>query len=363
MTKKLPLLIPALLFILSFFLRLNLISKGPYHTDCLGLSIASVNTLEDHQLHYLFGPGYPLTVILGALFIMIARLADIHDPVLAVNMMSVVFSSLGIVIFYFLAEKIWGRRTAFYSASVLSVCPIYLALSVYGKSHIPSLFFLILGIYFLMEYVTENSKRSMFLSALSLGLMGACRIQDLILMMPAVSFLFVKRMEFKGQTVNADQIKVKLKRFSVFLLIILISVGVFYIPLLAQQTNAEFNEQMSRFTHIGLTANFRGFFSDSLQESLFYIIENLSIIGFYLTIIGIYYVTRSNPSLLGFLFLWAVVPLSFYGNLWSTVPRFMMISLLPPSPEYQKTSINGACSSIGDPKKQTAKTRPGKRLI
>ena len=173
--------IPLLLFLFSLLLRLNLISLGPYHVDCLNLIIQANATLETGQLHNLFGFGYPLTVLLGSFFIWACQLFNIYDPVFAVNLMSVVLSSLAVLINYFFVSELFDKRTALISSLLLTVFPNFLGLSIYGTSHIPAILFLELGFWMLSLYKKFPQKIFLYLSALSLGLVGAARLQDLIL--------------------------------------------------------------------------------------------------------------------------------------------------------------------------------------
>ena len=159
MNKLRPYLIPFFLFLLSFLLRLSLISKGSFHVDCLNLAIQAEQTLETHSIHHLFGSGYPLTVILGAIFILISRIFSVRDPVIAVNLMSVVFSSLCVLANYSLVKKLLGKTAALFSSILLSLFPPFLVLSVYGKSHTPSLFFLLAGISSLLSFQTTGKKQ------------------------------------------------------------------------------------------------------------------------------------------------------------------------------------------------------------
>jgi len=185
MTKKLNLSILLILF--SFVIRFALISKGPYHVDCLSLAMVSQHLADNFQLKHQFGSGYPLTVILGALFIAFTRLFQITDPVYSVNLMSVVLSSLSVGVFYVLVERLLNKRTAVFAAVAFSLSPIFLGISVYGKSHIPSLFFLLLSVYFLTRNGEDRTIKDFWLSAVFMGFMGACRLQDMVLVAPAVT--------------------------------------------------------------------------------------------------------------------------------------------------------------------------------
>ncbi len=150
MQKIKPYLLPFLIFLFSFILRLSLISKGPYHIDSLNLVMQSQKTLQTHQLQPLFGFGYPLTVILGSLFIKISEIFTFHNPVLAINFMSIVFSSFCPPLLYIITKNLFNSRTAFFSTTLFSLSPIFLGISIYGKSHSPCLFFLLSAIIYLL---------------------------------------------------------------------------------------------------------------------------------------------------------------------------------------------------------------------
>ena len=78
-------LIPVLIFLFSLTVRFLLISKGPYHVDCLGLVIQIEESLRHNKLFYAYGLGYPLHVIFGILAVLILKLFFLHDPFFAVN--------------------------------------------------------------------------------------------------------------------------------------------------------------------------------------------------------------------------------------------------------------------------------------
>jgi len=137
-------------------LRLAFLSKGPFHVDCLNLAINAEKTLNTLQMHYLFGPGYPLTVLLGAIFVGLAKIFAIADFVIAVNFVSVFFGALCILAHYSLVRKLLDESCAFFSSLMLSIFPIFLILSVYGNSHTPSLFFLLAGISSLLSFQTNG---------------------------------------------------------------------------------------------------------------------------------------------------------------------------------------------------------------
>ncbi len=151
--------------------------------------------------------------------------------------------------------------------------------------------------------------------------MGATRLQDMILILPAISFLyffFPKNMK-----------KNKMQSFLLFAFIIFITTLIFHLPFLLGKDTAIFNSQLHQFWKSGLTHNFRGFFSPSLILTFQFLNLNFSLFGFIFITIGSFFLYQKNLKIFSFLFLWTSIPLLFYGNLLTTAPRFFTI-LLPP---------------------------------
>jgi len=317
-----------LLFTTSLLLRLTLLSKGPFDVDCLNLAIQSARTLETGRLHFLFGTGYPAVVLLGALFIKLCRIAGSTDPVFAVNLMSVLLSSGAVVGAYLFTRKILDEWTAILAAITLSFFPIFLGLSVYGMSHIPSVFFLLCGLCFLIKSHEKNEWLFLLASSLSLGVMAASRLQELILMAPALSFFF-----FCSK--NATKIKKPrtyspmIIRFGLWTSAILITTALFHLPLILDNDRNHYLSQLNRYYGASLTTNFLGLLSPSLGESLRLIFFSLSPVGTIAALLGLFYLAQKDWRSAVFLILWFLVPLAFVGNLAMTTPRFLLICFLP----------------------------------
>jgi len=319
-------LIPLLLFLFSFLLRLSLISKGPYHLDCLNLAILAEKSLDTFSLQSQFGPGYPVTVLFGSSFIFLSRIFSQNDPVMAINLMSVVFSSLCIPVFYAISNKLFNRLAAFLSSIIFSVTPIFLGISVYGKSHAPSIFFLLLSLYFLLSFLETHNKKSLFISSLFMGLMGAARLQDMILMAVSLSFLCAFGTNKENQ--NSTKKEAFGNLFTFWAVALTVTV-IFHLPYLNQEHHASYMYNVSRFWQQGIPGNFRGIFSRSLTVSFIFLLKTLTEVGFAISIIGLIFIGKRYPRILFFFLLWLCTPLLFYGNLHTTVPRFLAF-ILPP---------------------------------
>jgi hypothetical protein len=326
MSKLKPFIFPFLLLFCNLLLRFLLISKGPYHVDCLQLAIQAEETLKTGQLHYEFGPGYPLTVLLGAFFIWFAHLFAISDAVIAVNSMSVVFSSLSIVMLFLIIRRIINAQAAFFGALLFSVSPLFLDVSTYGKNHAPSIFFLLWGISLLLLYQRSLSLKHLALSGLMIGLMGAARLQDMALMVIPLSVLF-----FFG-TQPPDQQRKRSDLMSSFFaywsIIFIIAIG-FHLPLIFNRFQHEYLSQLTSFANLGMADNFRGFLSASLGQSFIYFLLDMTAFNFALAIFGLYLLWKDNCRLAAFLTAWLLIPLTFYGNLYTTASRFLIISTIP----------------------------------
>ncbi len=319
--STIPLLAPALLIAFSFFLRLALISKGPYHVDALNLALAAEKTLDTGRIHPLFGPGYPLTVILGAGTLALTRTLGRPDPVFAVNLMSVVFSSLMLIPFYAFTRRSIEARAAFFATAAVSLFPLFLTLSVYGKSHTPSLFFLMGGLALLVRARENGRNRDLVSSAVALGLMGACRLQDLVLMIPAVSwFLWFPE---KG----APSLRHRLRSSMIYWTSTGLTALAFHLPLLLTEKGSYAN-QFSRFFKSGVLINYVGLLSSSLLTSFRHILFGLTPVGALTVLVGFLLLMRDRPRLAVFFSLWFGIPLLFYGNLMTTAPRFLMLPTL-----------------------------------
>lgn len=319
-----PHLVPITIFTSSLLLRLSLMYKGPFHVDCLRLSQNSVLTLSTLKLHFQFGSGYPLTVILGSFFILFARYFGIDDPVIAVNFMSVFFSSACIVVIYYIAKKVFDTTTAAISAFLLALNPIFMEISLYGKSHAPTTFFLLLGILLILYFKERPTSRLLTFSAVSIGLMGACRLQDLVLMFVPVSFLI-----FFNKDSQPDNKKVSLveglKTLLFFWAICSSIVFLFHLPLLMRSNTSGYSVQLSKFISVGLFDNLDMLSIEPMKKAFNYIYRSTNTAGIFLWVFGLMYCFGKRINFYTFLLLWFLSPLMFYGNVYSTSSRFFAL--------------------------------------
>jgi Dolichyl-phosphate-mannose-protein mannosyltransferase len=317
-----PYLIPGIIFLVSILLHLSLMSKGPVTVDCLNLAINSLATINTQHLQYQFGSGYPLMVLLGTIFVSLGERIGITDPITAINLISVVFSSMAILVFYLLVQKICDALTAILASFILLLNPIFLDVSTYGINHAPAICFLLLGLLSLLRFQTEGKVPNLLLSALYFGFMGAVRLQDFILILPAVGYMFFAGL--KTNTVQNNKNGVRYLLLFIFATILIIIL--FHLPYFTFK-NTDYDIQAENYLKIGLTENFEGLFSKHLTHSLMYLIKGFSLVGIVCFGFGLYYAAKFNIRLLIFTVIWWIIPLSFYGNIITIAPRFFSIIL------------------------------------
>jgi len=315
--------LPFIIFLVSFCLHLSFISKGPVTVDCLSLAINSQATLETHQLHYQWGSGYPLMVLLGAAFISIGKFFGVTDPVIAVNFISVLFSSIAIPAFYLLVLRICDDLTAILAAVILLLNPIFLDVSTYGVGHAPALCFLLLGLSSLLRFQDTGNIADLFLSAIYLGFMGATRLQDFIVITPAIGYLLLTGREL-GSSRN---IKQDCRHILTYITTIILIILLFHLPYFIND-HANYAIQARNYWEKSITKDFSGLFSHFLISKRSHLTEAFNIAGIICFCAGLLRTFLLNKKLSFFIAIWLIVPLSFFNNINLTVPRFFNI-LLP----------------------------------
>ncbi len=326
MKKLKTLLILALLFLFSFLLRLSLISKGPFHTDTLNLALLAEKTLNEGQLHYFSGPGFPLTVLLSAVFIGLTKIFSCSDPVIGTNLMSVVISSLCVPALYYFTKKLFNPGTALIASILFSVFPIFLAISVYGNTHTPALFFLLISLCWLMDYKETSRRRNFIWSAIFMGFMGASRLQEMLVMTIPLSFLLIT-ITFKRRT--GKDLLSSLKHLTGFWAVTAITIFVFFIPLLLKQNPIHASQNFTQFFHYHVIESFQGMFSSPMKRILNDLNESFSYSGVFNITMGVLILGLRDRLKLFFLLFWFITPLLILGNFVYAAPRFFVVASLP----------------------------------
>ena len=312
-------IIPFILFLGSFFLRLSLISKGPFNVDCLDLATQAERSLSAGQLQNMYGSGYPLVVILSAGLIYIFRMINIVDPVSAVNMMSVVTTSICVIFFYKIAERITSQKAAIFSTILFSLNPAFLGNSVFGISHGPALLFLSVSIYFLILFKEDNKcLKYLFISAIFFGFTGAARLQDMIfLIIPIASLILIP--------LKPCNIKI----FLLFSLIAAAFCALFYLPYIITDAREDYFSQLRSYRADSLPVYSLEFIRYTFLELHGYLCELLLPVGLCISICGLFILGRKKNSYSMFIYLWFFVSFYILIIFSTTRPRFLLLSLMP----------------------------------
>ncbi|MFA5260523.1 MAG: glycosyltransferase family 39 protein [Candidatus Omnitrophota bacterium] len=316
---------PLVLASLMLFHGLSLISKGPYHADCLGLAIAAEKSLENHKLHFMHGHGYPLISILSIIFLSIARVFAVQDPIIAVNFMNVFFSSISVIPFFFFLKNLFNEKVAILASLLLCFNPLFLSTSIYGNSHSPFLFFIFSAFWLLTIYFSSHSIKHLFLTALFFGLSGAARIQDMAAMIIPVSFLYIVLAHDSSLPTPHKKLQLFSKNFFVAALISITTVAVFY---LAVFTSRDINYFNKSFFQYRLLDPFSGLLSEYLKISVNYLVADFSCFGTLTAIAGLIFLAFENRKKFGFLLFWFLVPFLAFGNSFFITPRFLLTSFV-----------------------------------
>ena len=309
-----------LLFVFSLAVRMSLISKGPYNVDTLHIALQAERTLETGRMQYTFGVGYPGMVALSAVTLALCRLLSCGDPVFAVNLLTVVLSSACVAVFFDLANRLVSKTAAVFGSLLLSLSPLFLTLSVYGKSHIPAMLFFVLGCDLLAG--AEDQKRALPVlgAGAAFGVMAAIRLQDFLLCLPAVGVLFFLYIHRSGGDARRGW-----RAFFAFLFAVIVVASFFYLPLLMR---AEYYQQVRHYLDLGMKAKFLGLFSKNLVQTWGHLIRVLSFPGILLALIGLSLLFKQKRAVAGFLLAWILPPLFFYGNHRFIInPRFLVLFL------------------------------------
>lgn len=192
-------IIPYTLFLAGVLSRLPLVEKFMSHTDASSLTLALVNynLLQETPAP----PGYPVYFVFGHIIKFI-----VGDPHLALVLLSVVFSGIGAVIFFFFGNSIKGITVGIISSLLFLSAPsiYFFGLTVYPYIVVISLNTLFAWMAY--DVVIQRKKRSTILGFVY-ALLISVRPQELITTLPL--FLY---------SIYVLQSKERLKAIFVFLL-------------------------------------------------------------------------------------------------------------------------------------------------
>ena len=326
MTKSNSFVVCSTLFVFSLALRLLLINKGPYSIDCLNFIQLAEQFLKTRHLPYHVGFGYPLTIILTAGFIFLGNLFPVPETALAANFISVLFGSGCVVLLYLIVGRWFDKRAAFYSAFLFSLCPIFLANSLFNSGHAVSLFFLLLGLYLLQNHHQTAKITPLLLSAAAFGCAGATRLQEMVLFFIPLSYFFFYCDPLSPP--SGASFRKKIPFYLLFGAVIFFTALSFHLPYLLYDRPRYFH-QLSEFRSLSIILFDKIFFEKALFHNIMYLTQTLSILGMLITPVGLALLYKDRPQLFIFFMLWIFIPFLLLICLYTIHPRHQ-IFILPP---------------------------------
>lgn len=153
-----------IIFFVTLVLRLVFLSPWLEDWDSVQFSLALHEfDILKHQPH---PPGYPLYILLGKFLHYF-----IKSDVKALTFLSALCGSISIFITYLFTKRMFNKKVALFSATILSVLPVHWVLSEIAISNIPGLFFLTLLVYVSYRDLTGNNDKTLlgFISGITLG--------------------------------------------------------------------------------------------------------------------------------------------------------------------------------------------------
>lgn len=316
--KNPPWAFPVILFVLNLFVLVSLVSKGPYHGDCLYLVTQVDRTLASGKLLDYFWPGYSLFFLMTLGFSSLAQTFFHVAPVTGVNLMNAILGAACIPIFLLFCKRLIDQPTAFYSSILLSTLPMFSTLSTYGNSHISSLFFLVCGLFFLLK--AETRRTFLPLSALCFAAMANCRTQDFLFMLPAVGYLFFLKSPARERTPR------KFRNLIFFLSLIAALMLMMQWPWLSKDGLSVYGNFILTFRKAAFPSNAlwaKSLFPSSVKL-LATVSQKLSLPHVLLSLAGMALLIRERPRVAVFLVLCLLGPLIFYIQIFTFTSRYLL---------------------------------------
>jgi len=131
-------------------------------------------------------PGYPLYIVLGRAFNLL-----FNDHRAALVWLSTVFSGLAVIAIYLIGREMFGRRAGLIAALLLAASTLFWYLGEVAAPYTTDLFASALVGWLCYRLARSPGRAIVWVGAITLGLVGAFRVQTLMFLLPL--FLFALR--------------------------------------------------------------------------------------------------------------------------------------------------------------------------
>lgn len=322
--------IPAVLFILAFILRMYFINAGLFDTDAVIAANAVENTFKTHVLHYMQATGFPgYVVVLTTLYAIYHLVTGVSSSEFVINFVSVLFGSLGVSMIYLLSTKLTNSRSiGLFSALILIVLPTHLSLSTYGKDHALGVFLLMTSAYMTLRANETDSDKHKILAGLFIGYSITVRLTD-VLFLP-ILFLLYWRGRFPLEVVHdKDLIKFRFTdgRDKVVrdVVLLLAPIAVLFLVMYYRMFSTSGVDVLIGAAEYN---KFLGFFTPLVWTNIGWITSSITYLGWALFLIGVVVLLKRDRYMGSVLLLWFLVYFFYYANIRVTSHRFLLPALV-----------------------------------
>lgn len=174
----------------------QLINKHSFIFDSNYNDIYDTNVFVPRSFVYVSGkgvisivtPGVPL--LLAIVGIILFGFIEYAIPLI---------SAIGVIIFYYFVKENFDQENALVSALLLSTLPVYWNWSIYTYSDIPSIVFLILGLYSFQKAIKTNKSSAYLITGGIIGFWILLRPTNFILFPAIALYLMLNRKKIKNK--------------------------------------------------------------------------------------------------------------------------------------------------------------------
>lgn len=208
------LLLIVVIFLLGFFLRTYKLDQYPvgFHNDEVSIGVNAyslLKTLRDKNGNFLpftinqFGDYRPA----GYLYFVVPSIKLFGLNEFSVRFPGVLFGALSIIFVYFFAQLVFkNKKLAFLSALILAFSPWHINLSRASSESVVSLFFVLCGFYFYLEWLTSKKKSIFLIAGLLLLIASYFFYHSARIFVPLVflviNFLYVKSLDQRKKIIS-----------------------------------------------------------------------------------------------------------------------------------------------------------------
>jgi hypothetical protein len=279
-----------ILILLIILTRVFLFKNFFHEWDSINfaLAIKKFNIYAD-QPH---PPGYSILVLMSKLIYIF-----IKDELRSLQILSVIFSILGVIIFYYFLKYLTkNEKYSFFGTIIFSFSSIFYFYGTVEDIYVSEVFLtLLIGF---LSFLTLFDKKKSYLLSIFYGLGGGIRFNSLIFFFPLILYIFIK-------------IKLKFKEILINLLLILIFILIWYIPTIYSGGGIKIHSFHSKtlFTWVlGTSIFFDNYYwiKNTFLTFILFLKETL------ISIIILIYMFIKRKDNLNFLLIWIVPSLLFY---------------------------------------------------